>query len=579
MSPKGKQARQSQRKKAQQKALALIQEMKEAEAEDAKLEASSNARKIENKKRPRETDVEDRSSGEELETEQIDENNASSDRETEISDSENSKSQNMDTSDKNNPPEETGAEGDKEKDNGSDDEVKKDSLKTPPAMGPAHWQQLMSRFDSFEKTVQTTIKEEIKINSAGLQKQVKSLNSKVREVENSISANKNDIQKINQKVALLGNLEEVIASEVQKCVSGRVAGLEKDLQESQAEITKLKRAKPNPPAEGSNNSEQVTRNEFLREQRYNRRRNLMLIGVEETQEGEDEKVKISELLQTRLHIPKPKIEMVTRMGTATGKNPRPALITFAHIDQRYSVWYKKSQINKDQTQKIWVQEDLPKKLRTELNALLKVHKKAKSMQDKYPDAKIKDFKIRIQGRYYEAQDLELLPDDLKPSRTTTPQSDDAVVFFGRSSPLSNHHMCNIKIAGRAFNCVEQFLAWQRANTAKDKELADEVLQMKDPSEHKKVLNSLKEKNNDDWEDTVDNVLLTVLRAKFKQNETLKKFLCDTYPRKIGEASLNPQWGIGMSLTDENVLDTTKWHKDGNRLGKTLEKVREELLHN
>lgn len=577
MSPKGKQARLSQRKKAQQKALALIQEVKEAE--QAELKTPANAHKKGNK-RSRETEqVDDRSSEEDNETEQFDENNASADIETEGSESSNNNPPNMDTSDQNDPSQESGTEGDKGKENSTDEEVNKASLKTPPAMGPAHWEQIMARFDSFEKAVQTTIKDEIKIISAGMQKQVKSLNTKVREVENSISANKNEIKKINQKVAHLGNLEEAIASEVQKCFSVRVASLEKDLQESKAEITKLKRAKPNPPAKGTDNSDQVTRNEFLREQRFNRRRNLMLVGVEEVQEGEDEKVKISELLQTRLNIPKPKLEMVTRMGAAGGNNPRPALITFAHIDQRYNVWYKKSQINKDQTQKIWVQEDLPKKLRTELSALLKIQKRAKAMQDKYPDTKIKDFKIRIQGRYYEAQELELLPDDLKPSRTTTPQSDDAVVFFGRSSPLSNHHLCNIKIAGRAFTCVEHFLAWQRANTAKVKELADEVLQMKDPSEHKNVLNSLKEKNTDDWEDTVGNVLLTALRAKFQQNEALKKFLCDTYPRKIGEASLNPQWGIGLSLTDANVLDTTKWNEDGNRLGKTLEKIREELLHN
>lgn len=101
--------------------------------------------------------------------------------------------------------------------------------------------------------------------------------------------------------------------------------------------------------------------------------------------------------------------------------------------------------------------------------------------------------------------------------------------------------------------------------------------MKDPSEHKKVLNSLREKNPDQWEETVESVLLAALRAKFKQNTTLKKFLCDTFPRKIGEASVNPIWGIGLQLTHEDVLDTTKWNENGNRLGKALEVIRNELL--
>lgn len=305
-----------------------------------------------------------------------------------------------------------------------------------------------------------------------------------------------------------------------------------------------------------------------------------MMGIEEIKEGEDEKTKIGEILQKRLGIPRPKIEMVVQMGSTDSKTPRPALVTFAHIDQRFQVWYKKSEINKDQTTKIWVQEDLPKMLRNELGASLKVQKKARSLPNKYTDIKIiKDFKIRIQGQYYSAKELELLPDALKPSKTTTPQSDNAVVFFGRSSPLSNHHICSIVIAERTFTCVEHFLAWQRANIADDHDLADEVLKMKDPSEHKQVLNSLREKNTDSWEETVENVLLTVLRAKFKQNEHLKKFLCDTFPRKIGEASINPQWGIGMPLNHEDVLDISKWNENGNRLGKALEMVRNELLQN
>lgn len=176
-------------------------------------------------------------------------------------------------------------------------------------------------------------------------------------------------------------------------------------------------------------------------------------------------------------------------------------------------------------------------------------------------------------------DLEQLPDDLKPSKSNTPQDDNAVVFFGRASPLSNHHICNFHIPGRPFTCVEHFLAWQRANIAKEKSLADEVLTMKDPAEHKRTLNSLKDKNPQDWEESVKNVLLTALRAKFKQNANLKKFLCDTYPRKIGEASINPKWGIGMSLTNDDVLDMTKWNVNGNRLGKALEVVRGEFLQN
>lgn len=46
--------------------------------------------------------------------------------------------------------------------------------------------------------------------------------------------------------------------------------------------------------------------------------------------------------------------------------------------------------------------------------------------------------------------------------------------------------------------------------------------------------------------------MTALRAKFKQNTNLCKFLCDTYPKRLGEASVNQKWGIGMPLTNPDV---------------------------
>lgn len=45
---------------------------------------------------------------------------------------------------------------------------------------------------------------------------------------------------------------------------------------------------------------------------------------------------------------------------------------------------------------------------------------------------------------------------------------------------------------------------------------------------------------------------------------------------LGEASTNSRWGIGMTLEDPDVLDTTKWKAEGNLLGNLLMTVRGEL---
>lgn len=305
--------------------------------------------------------------------------------------------------------------------------------------------------------------------------------------------------------------------------------------------------------------------------------NAILLEEIKDGESEDEQSKVATTLQKRLQIPLPKIEISYRMGANLGKSPRPIHITFTTLPQRHKVWSKKSQLNKDQTDKLWLQEDLPKSLRSDLNALLKIQKRAKSLKDRYPDVKIKDFKIRLNGIFYDAQNLHLIPDELKLSTISTPQNDEAIVFFGRSSPLSNHHLCQFTIAGKTLTCVEHYLAWQRAINADDGALAESVLTMEDPSEHKRVLNSMRASNPEKWEEPVENILKVALNAKFFQNPALRTFLSETHPRKIGEASLDTKWGVGLFLKHPDVLNTEKWNQEGNRLGKALKSLRNEFL--
>lgn len=287
----------------------MLQQSEET-LEDKTTGLSSTARGGNNMKRPRESE----SAGTETGTEPHNKKNLmaetsqakppSGDR---PSDSGADSSSDMDTHEPHdNPSEEDNTMNKKGTNTESKDpnKVNQSSSVSPP-MGPAQWEQIMARFDSFEKTVQATIKEEIKVNSIGLQKQVKTLTGKVKVVENHILANTNEIAKINQKINNFDNIQEFIASEVQKQVSEKVANMEKDLEISQAEIAKLKNASPKAHRKESDPSDTVSRQEFMKEQCLSRKRNLMMMGVEEAKEGEeDEKSKISELLEKRLGIPK-----------------------------------------------------------------------------------------------------------------------------------------------------------------------------------------------------------------------------------------------------------------------------------
>ena len=52
-------------------------------------------------------------------------------------------------------------------------------------------------------------------------------------------------------------------------------------------------------------------------------------------------------------------------------------------------------------------------------------------------------------------------------------------------------------------------------------------------------------------------------------------LIETGNREIGEASLDPKWGIGLSLSNPDTMAREKWTGD-NLMGKILMKIRNEL---
>lgn len=131
--------------------------------------------------------------------------------------------------------------------------------------------------------------------------------------------------------------------------------------------------------------------------------------------------------------------------------------------------------------------------------------------------------------------------------------------------------------GVKFTCIEQYLAVQKAHLADNKNLAREAMGSSDPADHKVVLNKLKTEVADKWAERAPDIIKSAVKAKFTQNQNLTKFLLDSHPLRIGEASKDTRWGIRLSLEHPEVLDTTKWAAGGNLLGRTLVSLREELL--
>lgn len=410
-------------------------------------------------------------------------------------------------------------------------------------------------------------------NTSTLNNKVSSLFSKMEDQSARLKGAEVSISSHSQQIGLLKKKQSSIVQEVNSEVETQMKSFRDELRRDnelfRAEIINVTNKKV----------ERVTgalREEFLEEKGVSREKNLILMGLQESQEGDDLAM-VKTLFKDCLGVSGVDIETLYRLGKPGGKSSRPIMIKFHRLPDRNRVWFSKSKLKDHQARKIWLQEDLPKPIKTAQRTLYQAFKKAKSMPGQFSSVQLKGTKLIIDGKAYGEGDMETLPPALHPSNMATLHSEMVVVFFGRASPLSNHHPSSFDLEGHHFKSMEQFLAWRRARVSGRKALINRALASTNPVVCKGILNELRDDNTDKWEQILDEVVISGLTAKFTQNPELAQFLIDTSPKTLGEASLNKRWGIGLPLNSPDALDTSKWVEGGNLLGKKLTQVRDNLL--
>lgn len=311
----------------------------------------------------------------------------------------------------------------------------------------------------------------------------------------------------------------------------------------------------------------------LKAQAFAKRHNLIFFGLPEGDSVDGDIQNVQSFLTDRMSLQGIQISSAYRLGSSstTGNRTthRPLVVRFKNIQDRWLVWNGKGSILFVQNSPVWIHEDLPKQLREENRILQRIAKTARRFPDKYKEIRIKDYKISIDGKTYSLDKPNLLPNDLSPAQVYTPRSKEAVIFFTKSSPLSNHFVRPFKLGDKSFTSVEQYLALQRATLVGNSDLASRAMETNDPADHKVILNTLYNNRREEWISQAPELILPAVTAKFQQNEDLADFLIDTHPLPIGEASKNSIWGIGLSLDDRRALDPSQWLPDGNLLGNTL----------
>jgi hypothetical protein len=155
-------------------------------------------------------------------------------------------------------------------------------------------------------------------------------------------------------------------------------------------------------------------------------------------------------------------------------------------------------------------------------------------------------------------------------------ADSKYTFFWRG-PFSQWHLSEIKIAGKTFNCCEQFMMWSKAMLFGDVHSANKILRAQNPKEQKAIGRNITEFNEAVWKSFRGGVVYTANYAKFTQHAKLKSRLLATRGTVLVEASPHDRiWGIGLAEDDPRAKHRKEW-RGLNLLGWTLTRVREALI--
>ena len=142
--------------------------------------------------------------------------------------------------------------------------------------------------------------------------------------------------------------------------------------------------------------------------------------------------------------------------------------------------------------------------------------------------------------------------------------------------LSNWYLSDFTIDDIKYSSMEQYMMHQKAICFNDSSIASKILATDDVAKIKTLGRQVSDYNDHYWNGVRQIVIYKGLTAKFMQNQDLLKMLKDTRNAQLAECAVKDRiWGIGLSMTDPDRLDPSKWNGQ-NLLGYALMLVRKEV---
>ena len=231
------------------------------------------------------------------------------------------------------------------------------------------------------------------------------------------------------------------------------------------------------------------------------------------------------------------IDVAHRYGRKQGKSPRPTVVTFATLKAKNLAFNKAGSLR---NLGFPVSADLPQEWVERRKKIRPFFIQAKQLLEQGKRnwrVKLQDDKLKLDGKLYSVSNLHDLPSDLSPAVVSTPMDENSVLFFTKDSPLSNHYLSGFAVDNLSFNCAEQYIMSQKALLFKHQDSFKEIMKERDPKKQKSLGKNINSFDQKLWQQKAETLITPGIRAKFTQNEDLKKVLISTGARKIAEANL------------------------------------------
>ena len=187
----------------------------------------------------------------------------------------------------------------------------------------------------------------------------------------------------------------------------------------------------------------------------------------------------------------------------------------------------------------------------------------------------------VRAKLYQASTQPIHDMNVEPNEAETKVSEtdeQFTVFFGHNSPFSQFHIAPFTENEIAFDCMEQYMMYQKAMLMGDSSTASEILAThNNPKQCKKLGRKVKPFNAKLWNEECRNIVYHGNKLKFTQNQHLMDALKSTMGTTLVEASpYDCKWGVGLAASDPQIFDRNQW-KGTNWLGECLTQLREELF--